>query len=314
MTAGETIKIIARKEIKYLLREKTFFLLLAVFIIMAALSTFIGWSAQHTIRNVYDAATAELAANHQAIPAFPLAHVSSLAIIKNMIIYVVLIGSLVSIILGYFIGINDRISGTIKLIFSRQVSKTELLGGKIFAITYVLSIITLSALAISLISAGIFHVLSFANGLKILGFYALSFLYMLGFALLSLALAMKMKSSAGAILYSLFIWIIITFALPELSSALYPTSLLNPVLPPTDILNSPVLSYIHNFVWPFSISEHFKELSAAVLGVADLPGGQPSLYAYGFNISIIFFWNIFSFLAAFLFFRKIKPAQSDLYE
>ncbi len=314
MISLTTIKTVSGKEIKYLLREKTFFLLLAIFIIMAALSTFIGWSTLHTIKNVYHAAAGELAANHKAIPEFPLKNISSLGIVKNMIIYVVLIGSLVSIVLGYFIGINDRVFGTIKLIFSRQISKTELLLGKIFAVICVLLAITLSALVISLISAGIFHVLNFGNSLRIFGFYAFSFMYLFGFALLSLALAMKMKSSASAVLYALFIWIVITFALPELSSALYPTSLLNPVLPPTDILNSPLLSYIHNFVYPFSISEHFKDLSAALLGVADMPSGQPLLYSSGINILLMLSWNLFCFLASFLFFQKIKPAQSDLYE
>ncbi len=281
---------------------------------MAALSTFIGWSTQNTIKNVYDAAAREFAANHRAIPEYPLENASSLGIVKNMIIYVVLIGTLLSIVLGYFIGINDRISGTVKLVFSRQISKTELLFGKIAAIKYILLAITFSALIISLISAGIFHVLTAYNSLRIFGFYFLSFLYMLGFAMLSLAMAMKMKNSASAILYSLFIWIVITFALPELGSALYPTSSLNPVLPPTDILNSSILSYVHYSVYPFSVSEHFKELSASVLGVANTAGGQRFIFSNGINILIILIWNALSFAASFLFFQKIKPSASDLYE
>jgi hypothetical protein len=62
-------------------------------------------------------------------------------------------------------------------------------------------------------------------------------------------------------LLSLTIWIIITFVLPDLTSALYPTASLNPVLPATQVLSSPVLDIIHNIFYPFSISQHYKELS-----------------------------------------------------
>ena len=87
------IAAIGEKEVTYLFREKTFFILLGIFMTMAALSTFIGWATVYTIHNVYDAAAIELIAMHAVVPDFPLKHISSLAILKNMIIYVVLIGS-----------------------------------------------------------------------------------------------------------------------------------------------------------------------------------------------------------------------------
>ena len=180
MISIQIIKTIAQKEVKYLFREKTFYLLLGIFIIMAALSTYIGWATIHTIKNVYQAAVQELTITHQTVPEFPLKNISSLGIIKNMIIYVVLIGSLLSIILGYFVGINDRVSGTVRLLFSRPIKRVNLLFGKILAIKYILALIILSAFLISLLSTGIFHVLSLVNIVKLLEFYFISFLYMFG--------------------------------------------------------------------------------------------------------------------------------------
>ncbi len=312
----QIIKTIAKKEIKYLFREKTFYLLLAIFILMASLSTYIGWATEHTIKNVYDAAVYELNTNQQTVPAYPLENASSLAIVKNMIIYVILIGSLLAIILGYFIGINDRISGTVRLIFSRPISRINLLLGKVLALKTVLLFIVLSAFIISLLSAGIFHVLSFANGLKISEFYLISFIYMLGFALLAMAFAISMKNSASALLYALFVWMIITFALPELGSALFPTGSLNPVLPPTNILQSSTLSYIHNVTYPFSISEHFKEISASILEVNSQPISDfvRTTYSNLLNFLVLLFWGILNFMLAYFLFKKIKPAQNDLYE
>lgn len=312
------VKIISKKEIEYLLKEKTFFLLLFVFIMMASLSTFIGWSTQHTITSAYDVAAQILASAGQTIPASPLQHLSSLGIIKNMIIYVVLIGSLLSIILGYFIGINDRISNTVKLIFSRQVKKKEYLFGKILAGVYALSTISIISFVIGIISAGIFHVLSITNALHMIAFYGVSFFYMLGFMLIALAFSIHMKSSANAILYSLFIWIVITFALPELGSALYPTSSLNPVLPPTTVLDSSLLTHIHSFVYPFSVSEHFKSISTWLLGIDIAPTAtgtvQVPVYSNWLHLVTLLFWNVIAYVLAFVSFIKIKAANSDLYE
>ena len=310
------IKIIAKKEIKYLSREKTFYLLLGIFMVMAILSTYIGWATIHTIKNVYNVAVQELTATNQAVPPFPLRNISSLGIIKNMIIYVVLIGSLLSIILGYFVGVNDRVSKTVRLLFTRPIKRIDFLFGKIIAIKYILAVIILSAFFISVLSAGIFHVLSLINIIKLLEFYFISFIYMFGFALLAMAFAIYMKNSASALLYALFIWIIITFALPELGSALFPTSSLNPVLPPTNFLQSSILTYIHNAVYPFSISEHFKEISSTILGISAKPNvvSAYKIYSDTTNFLILIFWGFLNFILAVFLFTKIKPTQADLYE
>lgn len=309
----QAIFTIGKKEVLYLFREKTFFVLLGIFIVMAILSTLIGWATIHTIHNVYDAAANELIAMNQPVPPFPV-KISSLSIIKNMIIYVVLIGSLLSIILGYFVGINDRISGTVKLIFSRNIRKTDLLLGKILAIAKILILILLSSFVISLVSAQIFHVMSIENLLRITEFYSISFLYMFGFALLALALAVTMKSSASAILYALFFWILITFALPEIGSALYPTASLNPVLPPTDVLQSPILQNIHQVFYPISISEHYKELGASFLGIANPSMDGAISYSNHLHLFILLFWVLGTLGFAFLFFQNINPSQNSLNE
>jgi len=309
---GQIIKTIAKKEIKYLLRERTFFLVLGIFVLMAILSTYIGWAALHTVKNVYDAAAEILMASGQAVPDFPLSNVSSLAIVKNMIIYVVLIGSLLAIILGYFIGVNDRMAGTVRLIFSRPVVRKDYMWGKFLAAGVVLVVIVLVAFLISLVSAGLFQVLSWINVIKMLGFYLVSLIYLLGFAWLAIALAVKMNSSARALLYSIFIWVVITFALPELSSALYPTSLLNPVLPPTTILDSSVLSHVRSVVYPFSVSEHFKGLSGMILGVMTGGDGQLVIKNALINLLVIFGWGGLAWLVAWSFFKNIKPGENDL--
>jgi ABC-type transport system involved in multi-copper enzyme maturation permease subunit len=277
---------------------------------MAVLSTLIGWSTQHTIMSVYDAAVAELALVGQDAPPFPV-NSTPLSIMTNMIIYNVLIGSLLAIVLGYFVGIHDRMYGVVKILFSRPVRSRDIFLGKILATLLILSVVTLVAFVVSVISLGIFGVLGTSAVVSVLLFYGASLLYMSGFAFLSMSFAFVFQNSTSAMLYALFIWMIITFALPELSSALLPTSSLNPILPPTDFVNSPTLSLIHAITYPFSVSEHYKALCASLLGVG---AGVTNTGSVLFNSSVVMLWSGLAFLLSLRFFTSMDPASDTIYE
>ncbi|MFH0834648.1 MAG: hypothetical protein V2A63_04680 [Patescibacteria group bacterium] len=306
------IFILAKKDILLLFREKTFLALLIVFIFMASISTFIGWSTVNTLTNVYHSAVAELASVGQTAPPFPLSGRSSLEIMKNIIIYVVLIGSLLAIILGYFIGIDDRIAGVNKIIFIRPLQRLDFWSGKFFAIFVVLLAVLASAFLVSALSLLIFKIFSLAALLRLLNFYGLSFLYLAGFAFISLSLALRLKNSAVALLMALLTWMTITFALPEMGSALFPTESLNPVLPDTQVLQSPALAIMHTAIYPFSISEHFKQLSNDFFQISSPPVLVGKIeYSAGINFATIFFWFAFTAFGSLLVTRKIQPTEQD---
>lgn len=310
MKAFNTPLVVMRNEVALLLRERTLYVLLGIFFVMAVLSTIIGWSTQHTITSVYDAAVLELASVGQAAPPFPV-NSTPLGIMTNMIIYNVLIGSLLAIVLGYFVGIHDRMYGVVKILFSRPVRSRNIFLGKIFAILLVLSTVTLVAFVVSVISLGIFGVLGTSAIVSVLLFYGASFLYMSGFAFLAMSFAFVFQNSTSAMLYALFIWMIVTFALPELSSALLPTSSLNPILPPPDFINSPALSLMHTITYPFSVSEHYKALSATLLGVGTEATNTGGML---FNSGVVILWSGLAFLLSLRFFTSMDPASDTIYE
>ncbi len=310
MKALNTSVVVMRNEITLLLRERTLYVLLGIFFVMAVLSTIIGWSTQHTIMNVYDAAVAELALVGQDAPPFPV-NSTPLGIMTNMIIYNVLIGSLLAIVLGYFVGIHDRMYGVVKILFSRPIRSRDIFLGKIFATVLILSLVTLMAFLVSVISLGIFGVLGTSAVVSVLLFYGVSLLYMSGFAFLAMSFAFVFQNSTSAMLYALFIWMIVTFALPELSSALFPTSSLNPILPPSNFLNSPVLSFAHTVTYPFSVSEHYKALCATILGVG---AGATNTGSIWFNTSVVMLWSALAFILSLRFFTNMDPSSDTLYE
>lgn len=305
---------IAKNEVRHLLKERTFFMILSVFILITLASTYIGWSAQHTIDSVYQESVLTLAAAGQNIPPSPFSNLPALDIVKNMIIYVVLIGSLLAITVGHAIGTRDQKAGVVRILFSKALTKKDYLMGKILSLSAVLFAITGVSLIISTISVAILSQMSSALLLNLIEFYAISYVYMLGFGFLGLSFGLMKKESATALLIPIIIWVLITFALPEMGSALYPTSSLNPILPQTNILDSPVLSAIHNVLYPFSVSEHYKVLSSLTLGLQQTTSTAYAAYPPLISGSILAIWLFVTLGVSVSSVSGFDISRGDIYE
>lgn len=303
--------IIAHKEISYLLREKTFIYAVSIFIVMAILSTIIWWSTQHTVITVYDYASNLIKSLWQTPPILTLKSENSLLIVKNMIIYNTLIATLVVLIMWYYIWMSDRIANVIKLIFTRPIKKYELLIWKSLAIIFSLFILISLSFIITNISLVVFSSFSLANFINVLLFYIVSFVYILWFWFIWLWFSFIARNSWNALLYSLIVWIIITFVLPELSSALNPTNSLNPVLPNTNILQSSPLQVIHDISFPFSISEHYKNISSELIWISDPLA--PNYYKNDFyDIFVLWIWTLLSVIFSIFWMNKLNVSNWDI--
>jgi ABC-type transport system involved in multi-copper enzyme maturation permease subunit len=305
---------IAKNEIQHLFRERTFFLILTVFILISLASTYIGWASQHTVESVYQESVITLESIGKTAPPSTFSNLPPLEIVKNMIIYVVLIGSLLAITVGHSIGTKDQRAGVVRILFSKPLTKKEFLLGKALSLGLVLLAVLTVSLIISTVSVSILSQLSFVLLLQLIEFYAVSYFYMLGFGFLGLGFGLMKRNSAIALLTPIIIWVIITFALPEMSSALYPTSSLNPVLPQTEILNSPVLSAIHNIFYPFSVSEHYRVLSYGILNLQETAGTIYSNYSPMICAFILAAWVIITYGVLTYSMSKFEISRGDMYE
>lgn len=287
--------IIARHEIQSLFRERTFILLLAVFAAMTLASAYIGWSSQHTIDQVYTTAAEQMRQGGKVAPPSPFADYPHLALLKNMIIYITLIGGLLAINTGYAAGMRERKAGVLKLLFSRPVEKEDFLLGKLMGISFVLMAVMFLTAAISAVTSAFLVKLNARDMIHLFGFYGFSWVYLLGFAFIGFSSALVKEDEVVALLIPIIFWITITFVLPQLASALYPTGSLNPTLPQTDILQSPALRTIHDAAYPFSISEHYKEVAVTIIEVraADAP-----VRSFTGNSATIFFWMLLGLTAS----------------
>jgi ABC-type transport system involved in multi-copper enzyme maturation permease subunit len=307
--------VVAGQEIRAILREKTFILLLVIFMGMTLASTYIGWSSAHTIQSVYDSTVSLLAEQGSSIPPPPFAGASHLSLLKNMIIYVVLIGALLAITVGYLIGVRDRRAAVTRIIFSRNITKQQFLVGKVLAILFALGSILLAASIVSTVSSMLLSQITSTDLVRIASFYGFSLVYLVGFAFLGLSFALTRKTSTLALVIPIIIWVAITFVLPELTSALCPTASLNPTSLQTDVLPSPVLNAIHRAVYPLSISEQFKVVTERILLLPSQPvGTSNSSYPFWLGYVAVPIWTIACLITSFLAIGKLNPSQAELNE
>lgn len=264
------VRSVSRNGFKALSRERTFVLLLVIFILMTIFSTYIGWSTKNTIEKVYQETVIKLKESGvSGIPLDTFLIAPALSILKNMIVYIFLIGSLLSIIIGHSSFMGDRMAGVLKIVFSRSISRKEFITGKILGIFNVLTLIILVSFIISYISIILVtgHPFSGSETVKLSIFYLISLAYLVIFALLGLFFAISSRSESLALVNPIIVWIIISFVLPQLTSALNPNALLNPVSVQEAAPHSRFFTIIQEIIKPFSLSENYKEIGSSLLGV-----------------------------------------------
>ncbi|MDJ0322642.1 ABC transporter permease [Cryobacterium sp. PH31-AA6] len=252
----------ARQELLSSRRERMPQVLLAVFVGMVTASSVIGWLTNQVVTSVYDRT---FAAGLTTQPN-PFSAVSPLYYAKNTVIYIILIGALLAIVLGVQSTIRDRKAHTFDLVLSRPVRPASYLGAKLAGLLcWVAGILALSALiSWTSISAIVGSVLSPGDTARLLGFYALAWLFLLPFIILGMLTGVYSRRETTALLVPIVIWSVVTFVVPQLGTAAHPVSLLNPV--PAIASQGGVFQLANLVLGPLSLTEHFKQASAFVLG------------------------------------------------
>jgi ABC-type transport system involved in multi-copper enzyme maturation permease subunit len=259
------IATIARQQILSLRRQRTFLGLLATFIVMTALAGVLGWSSQRTIVGVYDESVKLLAARGLPAPANPFRLKPTLSLLSNMVVYIPLIGALLAVVLGHVSVADDETDGIGRLVFSRQVDRTTYIIGKIVAAAVVLGSILVVSLAVSVLSLSIVNreFPSITDVGRLTAFYGLSWLYLMVFALIGMVTVLVTRRRSLGLLTAMGVWLVITFAIPQITSGLRPTQSLNPITDP--VSTSQAFFRATSKARPYSIVEQYKQISGRVL-------------------------------------------------
>ena len=259
------ITTIAEHQIRSLRRQRIFMALLITLLTMTALAGVIGWSSHRTIVRVYDDSVALLAAEGKPAPPNPFELKPRLALVANMVIYIPLIGALLALVLGHLSVADDRSNGIGRLIFARQIPRRDYTLGKIAAAGVVLAAILLISTVVSLVSLLIID-RSFppAQALgQLLLFYGVSWTYLMTFALIGMVPVLLTGRRSLALLWSLGVWMVVTFVMPQFTSGLHPSASLNPITDPVSTSQRFFQYTAH--IRPFSISEQYKLVGTTLL-------------------------------------------------
>jgi ABC-type transport system involved in multi-copper enzyme maturation permease subunit len=273
--------LIARQSARFVLRERTVTLLAILFVTLVLISAWLGWSATTTVDSIYVDAAAFLKASGQAVPPNPVLDISPLSLMRNMSVYVALIGALSAIVIGNSLISMDRKAGVLPLIGIRPLNQTAFAIGKIAALAgLILSLIAVAAV----VAVATFLVLPTTSlGLgqwgQLAGFMAISTLYMAIFGLVGLTSAAATKSETVGLLLPVTLWLTLTFILPQLTANLNPTAAINPIsalaLPP----DTGFFHWTGRFLGPLSLADAYKFASAGLLDYLPQGISSPSVLA-----------------------------------
>ena len=262
------IAIIAVQQVQSLRRQRVVLALVGTLLAMTAMAGLIGWSSHNTIVRVYDEAVRLLAADGQPAPPNPFLLKPTLSLLSNMAIYIPLIGALLALVLGHLAMADDESNGIGRLLFSRRLSRTSYVLGKLAAAAAILGVGAAVSLIASVTSLWLVNrVLPTGSELgRLVAFYGLSWLYLLFFALIGMVMVLVTRRRSLALLAAMGVWLVLTFAVPQFTSGLRPTASLNPITDPAS--TSQPFFDVTARARPISLSEQYKTASAHVLGTA----------------------------------------------
>jgi ABC-type transport system involved in multi-copper enzyme maturation permease subunit len=262
------ITTIAVQQVLSLRRQRILMVLLVSFVAMTALAGFIGWSSHNTIIRVYDQAVKLLAASGKTAPPNPFGLKPPLSLLSNMAIYIPLIGALLAIVVGHLAMADDQTGGLGRMIFTRRVSRASYVAGKILAVAAVLAAMLAVSLAVAIASLVLVNssAPSSAELARLLGFYGLSWLYLMVFALIGMVTVLITRRRSLGLLSALGVWLVVTFAFPQLTSGLRPVASLNPIN--DSVSTSQAFFQLTAKARPVSIGEEYKQAAARILQTA----------------------------------------------
>jgi len=259
------IATVARQQFVALRRQQIFLAVLAILLAMTSLAGFLGWMSHHTVVQAYDEAVRILAAQGQPAPPDPLGLKPPLSLLSNLAVYIPLIGALLAIVVGHLSLADEQAEGIGRVIFTRPVSRTTFLFGKVVAVAAVLAAILAASLVTSVASLVMVNgsVPSAAELGRLGLFYGLSWLYLLLFALIGMVTVLATRRRSLGLLAALGVWMVLTFAVPQFTSGLRPTASLNPVTDPVSTSQPFFGATAH--ARSFSVSEQYKQAAAQIL-------------------------------------------------
>ena len=273
-----TLWVIARKEIHQAFRNRLFVTALVMLLALSLVAISLGAATVHTRIADYEQAAQVLRdLGRTNIP--PMAALNPIAVSKNFVNYLAMVGALLAMILGFTSIDRERKAGTLRLILSRPVYRDQLLTGKVLGNALLLAVLMVAVGLVTVLALRFIGSLSLTADqmIKLMLTMGMSWLYTLIFFLLAMFLALRVPNGNQALLLTVIVWLVFAFIFPQIGD----TMDLDNQLPGgffASIGVSPDQEHkaLERFRWYESVrdgveelspTKHYERISFALLGV-----------------------------------------------
>ncbi len=213
---------LARHEYRAAVRSRVLLGLIAVAVVTAAASVYIGavdYRSQLADYTAYvNAATANGVGQVAPLPLQPL------SLLRGAIEYLEIIGAVIGITIGYLSITRERTSGTLPLLRSRPVSNTQLTTGSALGALAIIATIVAVTATVTILSIGIIAN-TWVTGEQILKLtlaYLAATIYIATFYCLGVITTARSKFAVNGLLVALGIWLCVVLVLPQIGDTLDP--------------------------------------------------------------------------------------------
>ena len=212
-----SILILARKEFKTAMKDSVFFVMAILFLAMSVASVYIGSTTKNAEMLAYQNIVTVLQSQGGILPAAP--EIYPLAILRNMIEYITMIGAVLAIFLGFDAFSGERENGTLRLLLTRPLYRDQLLTGKLLGAGMIIGALLSVTLVfnITLFSVATGLIPSLNEILRLVVFIVLAFVYMMSFYIATLYVSIRTRDRAFGFLAMMVVWIFISFVVPQLA-------------------------------------------------------------------------------------------------
>lgn len=218
---GQTLDILARKEMTDAFRNRLFLAALVMLVALTLIAVSLGAVTVHNRVAEYEQSVQVLQSlGRTDIP--PMPPLNPIAVSKNFINYLAMVGALLGMILGFTSINKERQTGALNLILSRPVYRDQFLSGKVVGNAALLALL-MGAVGLVTWLALIFIggvSLSAEQIIKLALTMGMSWLYLLTFFLLAMFFALWIRNGNHALLLTIIVWLVFAFIFPQIGDTM----------------------------------------------------------------------------------------------
>jgi ABC-2 type transport system permease protein len=215
------LNVIARKEISDAFRNRLFVAALVMLVGLSLIAISLGAVTVRQHVTEYEQSVQVLKnLGRTDIP--PMPSLNPIAVSKNFINYLAMVGALLAMILGFTSINKERQAGTLSLILSRPVYRDQLLTGKVLGNAILLALLMGAVGLVTWLALMVIGGVTLTSGelIKLALAMVMSWLYLLTFFLLAMFFSLWVRRGNHALLLTVIVWLVFAFIFPQIGDTM----------------------------------------------------------------------------------------------